>query len=192
MQGLVNGFAISPFMQALITYAGHLECFAKSGEIPEKFTRVKVSPSQVYRVTDRVGESLEEEEKQTERILPPLSKEDVLYVEIDGSMLCTREKEPWKEVRPGRLFKESDCLNPDSNSFYLSASQYAARLGNSNDFGERLQKIIDSYGRLDHRPVFITDGATWIREWIAGHYRVRYLISAHTFPFYFPPPFISQ
>jgi hypothetical protein len=170
MQGLVNGFAIILFMQELITYAGHLECYAKSGEIPEKFTQVKVSPSQVYRVTDRVGESLEEKEKQAERILPPLSKEDVLYVEIDGSMLCTREKEPWKEVRPGRLFKGSDCLNPDSNSSYLSASQYVARLGNSNDFGERLQKIIGSYGRLDHRLVFITDGATWIKEWIADHY----------------------
>jgi hypothetical protein len=58
-------------MQELITYAGHLECYAKSGEILKKFTRVKVGPSQVYRVTDRVGESLEEEEKQTERILPP-------------------------------------------------------------------------------------------------------------------------
>jgi hypothetical protein len=43
-------------------------------------------------------------------------------------------------------------------------------LGNSNDFGERLQKIIDSYGRPDHRPVFITDGATWIKDWIADHY----------------------
>jgi hypothetical protein len=173
MQGLVNGFSISPLMQELITYAGHLECYAKSGEILEKFTQVKVSLSQVYRVTDRVGASLEEEEKQVERILPPLSKEDVLYVEIDGSMLCTREEEPWKEVKVGRLFKGSDCLNPNSNSSYLSASQYVAYLGNSNGFGERLQKIIDSYGRLDHRLIFITDGASWIREWIADHYPFR-------------------
>jgi hypothetical protein len=42
--------------------------------------------SQVYRVTDRAGESLEEE-KQAERVQPPLSQEDVLYAEMDSSML---------------------------------------------------------------------------------------------------------
>jgi hypothetical protein len=45
-------------------------------------------------------------------------------------------------------------------------------LGNSHDFGERLQKIISSYGRPDHRPVFITDGAAWIKEWIADSYHL--------------------
>ncbi|MDR1224357.1 MAG: hypothetical protein LBL07_15970, partial [Tannerella sp.] len=78
---------------------------AKSEEILEKFTQVKVSSSQVYRVTDCVGESLEEEEKRAERLLPPLSKEDVLYAEIDGSMICTRNKESWKEIKLARLFR---------------------------------------------------------------------------------------
>jgi hypothetical protein len=73
-------------------------------------------------------------------------------------MLCTRE-ESWKEVKVGRLFKGSDCLNPNSNSSYPTASQYTACLGTGKDFGERLKRIVDSYGRLDHRLVFITDGA---------------------------------
>jgi hypothetical protein len=159
-------------MRELITYAGHLESYSKSDEILEKFTHVKVNPSQVYRVTDRVGESMEEEDKHAGRILPPLSKEDVLYVEIDGSMVCTRDKEPWKEAKVGRIFKGSDCLNPNSNASYLSASQYVAHLGNSNDFGEKLQKVIDSYGTLGNRLIFITDGATWIREWIVDNYPI--------------------
>jgi hypothetical protein len=66
-------------MQELITYAGHLEIYSKSDEILEKFIHVKVNPSQVYRVTGRVGESMDEEDKHAGRILPPLSKEDVLY-----------------------------------------------------------------------------------------------------------------
>lgn len=147
MQDLVNGFSISPLMQELMTYAGHLECYSKSGEILEKFTHVKVDTTQVYRVTDSAGESMKAADMQTERILPPLSKEDVLYVEIDGSMLCTREgKEPWKEAKAGRVFKGSDCMNPNSNASYLSASQYVAHLGNSSDFGKKLQKVTDSYG----------------------------------------------
>jgi hypothetical protein len=52
-------------MQELMTYAGHLECYAKSEEILEKFTQVKVDPSQVYRVTDTAGKSMEEEDMQT-------------------------------------------------------------------------------------------------------------------------------
>ena len=157
-------------MCELITYAGHLECYAKSHEILERFTSVEVSPSQVYRVTDSVSECLKEEDAKTDRTLSPLSKEDTLYVEIDGSMICTREEDSWKEVKLGRLFKGSDCLNPNSNASYLIESQYVAHLGKSACFGEKLQKVIDSYGALNSRLVFLTDGAAWIREWIADHY----------------------
>jgi hypothetical protein len=106
----------------------------------------------------------------TERTLPPVSRTDVLYVEIDGSMICTRNKESWKEIKPGRLFRGSDCLNPNSESSYLTNSQYVGHFGNSVDFGEKLQGVIDSYGDLKNRPVFLTDGAAWIREWITDHY----------------------
>jgi hypothetical protein len=53
-----HGFVISPYMQELMTYAGHLDCYARSHEILEQFLSIKVSPSQVYRVTDHVSESL--------------------------------------------------------------------------------------------------------------------------------------
>jgi hypothetical protein len=157
-------------MCELMAYAGHLECYAKSHEIIERFTSVEVSPSQVYRVTDYVSESLKEEESKVDRTLPPLSNEDTLYVEIDGSMICTREENSWKEVKLGRLFKGSDCINPNSNASYLQESQYVVHLGDSGCFGEKLQKVIDSYGDLNRRLVFLTDGAAWIREWIADHY----------------------
>ena len=157
-------------MQELITYTGQMDCYARSEEILERFTSVKVSPSQVYRVTDSISESLKEEDVKAERILPPLSKEDVLYVEIDGSMVCTRNKESWKEIKLGRLFKGSDCLNPNTASSFLCASQYVGHFGRSADFGVKLSRVIDSYGDLKNRLVFITDGAAWIREWIADHY----------------------
>jgi hypothetical protein len=170
MQGRINGFSISPLMQELMTYAGHLDSYAKSNEILERFLSVAVSTSQVYRVTDYVAGVLQSEETHPERILPPVSKNDVLYVEMDGSMLCTREVEPWKEVKLGRLFKGSNCLNPNTASSYLCKSQYVAHLGKSSDFGEKLQPEIDAYGDLKNRLVFISDGAAWIREWIADHY----------------------
>jgi hypothetical protein len=121
-------------------------------------------------VTDHVSESLKAEDEKAERTLPPVSQTDVLYVEIDGSMICTRNKESWKEIKLARLFRGSDCLNPHSDSSYLTNSQYVGHFGNRVDFGEKLQKAIDSYGDLKDRLIFLTDGATWIREWIADHY----------------------
>ncbi|MDR1676427.1 MAG: ISLre2 family transposase, partial [Tannerella sp.] len=44
MVGLRPGFGISPYMQELMTYAGHLECYARSHEILEQFLSIKVSP----------------------------------------------------------------------------------------------------------------------------------------------------
>ena len=43
-----NGLGINPLMQELMTYAGHLECYAKSDEILNRFLSVEVSDSQVY------------------------------------------------------------------------------------------------------------------------------------------------
>jgi hypothetical protein len=171
MQGHKNGFGISPYMQELMVYTGHLDSYKKSDEILEKFTSVKVNPSQVYRVTDHASESLKGEDLKIERTLQPLSKEDVFYAEIDGSMIPTRNNdEPWKEVKLGRLFRGDDCLNPNTDVSYLHDSQYVGHFGTSGDFCKKLGSVIDAYGDLKDRLVFINDGATWIREWIADNY----------------------
>jgi hypothetical protein len=163
-----NGFGISPLMQELMTYAGHLECYAKSDEILQRFLSVAVSPSQVYRVTNHVSEQLIEEESEEERLLPAVSKEEVLYVEA-GSMISTRE-EGWKEVKLCRLFKSSDCLNPNSESAWLQQSQYVGHFGQHQEFCAKTEKVIDSYGHLKSRLVFISDGASWIKNWIEDSY----------------------
>ena len=171
MEGSHHGFGISPYMQELMTYAGHLDCYGRCEETIEKFTTVKVHPSQIYRVTDYVSESLAGEDLKTERTLHPLSNEDVLYVEIDGSMIQTRKNdEPWKEVKLCRLFRDVDCLNPNSDASYLVDSQYVGHFGSSGDFCKKIGGVIDAYGDLKDRLVFINDGATWIREWITDHY----------------------
>ena len=169
MKDSKNGFGISPLMQELMTYAGHLDCYAKSDEILNRFLSVEVSVSQVYRVTNSVSKRLREEENDGERLLAAVSKAEVLYVEADGSMISTRE-EGWKEVKLARLFKSSDCLNPNTESACLQQSQYVAHFGNCRDFCEKVENVIDSYGRLKSRLVFITDGATWIKNWIEDSY----------------------
>ena len=164
-----NGFGISPLMQELITYAGHLECYAKSDEIPNRFLSVEVSVSQVYRVTNCVSERMRAEDNEPERLLPALAKEEVLYLEVDESMIHTRD-EGWKEVKLARLFKSSDYMNPNTESSWLQQSQYVGHFGNCRDFCEKVERVTDLYGGLQSRLVFITDGATWIKNWITDSF----------------------
>jgi hypothetical protein len=159
-----NGFQISPRMEELMAYAGQLDSYEKSHEIIKEFTNVDVSTTQCYRVTDYYGEQMEKIVNK-ERTLTPVRKEEVLYVEVDGSMLLTREQS-WSEVKLGRFFKSGDCIHAGSKAGWISNSQYVAHLGNSKDFTKAMDNLIESHGKLSNRLVFISDGAVWIRNWI--------------------------
>ncbi|MDR0365105.1 MAG: hypothetical protein LBH92_08855 [Bacteroidales bacterium] len=155
-------------MQELIVYSGDLDSYGKCDEILEHFLSVRVSALQVYRMTDWLSEELQEAEL-NERLLPPVSKEEALYAEVDGSMISAREN-GWKEIKLGRLFKSSDCLNPNNASSCLTASQYVGHFGKSENLCNKVEQVIESYGQLRNRLVFITDGATWIKNWIDETY----------------------
>jgi Uncharacterised protein family (UPF0236) len=115
-------------------------------------------------VTDFYGKAAKKEVNVC-RSLEPLKKEEVLYVEADGSMLLTRD-EGWKEVKVGRMFTSGSCIDPNGKSSWIRHSQYVAHLGNCKTFTTQMDTLIESYGRLDKRLVFIADGGTWIKNWI--------------------------
>jgi Uncharacterised protein family (UPF0236) len=145
-------------------YAGQLDCYERCNVILEKFIDIQVSASQVYLVTDCYGKAAEKEVN-VSRSLEPVKKEEVLYVEADGSMLLTRD-EGWKEVKVGRMFTSGSCIDPNGKLSWIRHSQYVAHLGNSKDFTKQMDTLIESYGRLGKRLVFIADGGTWIKNWI--------------------------
>lgn len=160
-----NGFQISPRLQELMVYAGQFDSYEKCNEVIEEFTGVAVSTTQVFRVTDlygsEVGKTVNEQPTLTE-----LNKKEALYVEADGSMLLTRE-EGWKEVKVGRFFKSSSCIHAGQKKGWISNSQYVAQLGTCKDFTKIMDDLIEGYGDLKNRLIFISDGATWIKNWIA-------------------------
>jgi hypothetical protein len=160
-----NGFQISPRLQELMTYAGQLNCYEKCNEILKEFIAVDVSPAQVYRVTDTYGEQIGKEMEKTECTLTPVRKDDTLYAELDGSMVFIRNS-GWKEAKVGRLFKASDSIRVDGKQGCISHSQYLAHLGDSKTFSGKMEELIELYGVSDHRLVFLSDGAAWIKNWI--------------------------
>lgn len=160
----VNKFQISPRMQQLMTYCGQLDTYEKSNEVLKEMLQIEVSETQIYRVTDFYGKAVEEKVN-ADAILSEVKKDEVLYAEVDGSMLLTRE-EGWSEVKVGRIFKSSDCIHAGEKPGWISNSQYVAYLGSHKIFTGTMDNILDEYGDLNNRLVFISDGATWIKKWI--------------------------
>lgn len=151
-------------MEEKIVYVGQMDCYENCSEVLEKLAGVEVGATQVYRVTDSYGKGVETLVN-VERTLTPLKQDEVLYSEVDGSMLLTRE-ESWKEVKVGRIFKSSDCIHPGSKQGWISNSQYTAHLGSCKEFTGIMDDLLESFGKLDKRLIFISDGATWIKNWI--------------------------
>ncbi|HRN55953.1 MAG TPA: UPF0236 family protein [Niabella sp.] len=141
-----------------------MDCYENCSEVLEKLAGVQVGATQIYRLTDLYGKGAQEQVN-AERTLTPLKQDEVLYVEADGSMLLTRE-EGWKEVKVGRFFKSSDCIHAAQKPGWISNSQYVALLGNSKDFTKIMDNLIESFGNLKSRLIFLSDGATWIKNWI--------------------------
>ena len=160
----MNGFQISPMLQELMVYAGQLDCYQRCNESLYQFLNIEVSAAQVYRVTDAYGKQAEKEVNVT-RSLEPVKKDEILYVQADGSMLQTRD-DGWKEVKVGRMFTSGSCIDPNGKQSWIRHSQYVAHFGSSKVFTMQMDDLIESYGRLGSRLVFISDGGTWIKNWI--------------------------
>ena len=158
-------------MQELMTYAGQLDCYVQCNEILSKFIGVDVSVMQVYRVTDTYGNLLEQQAATAPSLdeAMELKPGESVYAMTDGSMILTRE-DGWNEVKLGRIFKESQCMEVGGERGWIKTSVYEALLGSSKDFTRRVDQKLDAYRCLGQRLIFITDGAIWIKNWITDAY----------------------
>jgi hypothetical protein len=149
-------------------FLGQKECYAPSAEELNLILGLPVSVSQIHRLTndygERAGALLERE------VLPvELAGDEVVYAQMDGSMILTRESD-WQEVKIGRVFIGSKHLALSQGRNFIRDSEYAAHLGNHRDFKTKMARLIDKYEALAKRLVFISDGASWIANWIREEY----------------------
>ncbi len=96
-------------------------------------------------------------------------KEDVVYVQTDGSMVLTRE-DKWQEIKVGRIFRQSDLLKLSEKRQEVRTSLYSADLGEYSDFLKKFEPMVDVLDCLGSKLVFITDGAAWMRLWMSESY----------------------
>lgn len=132
---------------------------------------VQVSDSTIFRLTDAVGAEVKQviDSPQTRSEIK-LSEDEVLYVEVDGSNLLTRE-EGWKEVKLGRVFKSSSVLPESTNRQWIKESEYVAHLGSHQEFEDLMSQLIDEpYRKHENQIVFVSDGARWQWSWVESEY----------------------
>ncbi len=170
---LVNGFKISPYMQEKMVLIGQNDCYGIGSEQLSSLLLVSINSMQLFRVTNRYGKFLEEDKvlniDAIEEESLGIDKQESVYAMVDGSMLFTREQK-WKEVKVGRVFKESDCLEVGGERGWIKKSLYETYLGEASIFIDRMDRLLSPYNGIADRLIFICDGARWIWKWVDQAY----------------------
>ncbi len=84
---------------------------------------------------------------------------------VDGSFLFTDKG--WKEIKVGRVF----TATPDQETgldWEMGQSEYVAQRGGYKHFTEKFETLLPPGSGC--KKVFITDGASWITNWLTEYY----------------------
>ena len=99
--------------------------------------------------------------------------DEILYIEIDGSFVNTRDKDKnnstWAEIKLCIIFSSKDLKeyrNKDGEVVYkVTKAQYIAFLGNVEEFQKHVLALaLRNNYHLYKQIVIISDGATWIKN----------------------------
>ena len=150
-----------PDMKEIICFISCLNPFELTQEIIEKLSRIRVSTSQIQKVTKQIGSKLidieEYEIKNPPKYTASKRKIDRIVVSTDGAMIKTYDD--WKEVKSGVIYeieKKSDSLSSINKS-------YISKIEDSHSFQKRIKQEARRRHYLDAKEIaVIGDGARWI------------------------------
>jgi hypothetical protein len=164
-----------------------------------EYHRIKLNPATIMSVTDHIGDlSFKDEMKRAnERFrvfddktidysFPEIKKDGILYIEMDGAFLNTRDKtekakSSWHESKLGLVFSslskrvvqkrntntksDSDDIIPKRERYELTSKEYTSYIGSVDIFKKLIFECAmrNGYGKYKNT-VLISDGATWIRN----------------------------
>ena len=112
-----------------------------------ELTGVEINAKQFQRVSEHYGkelEALESTYQSGDKDVPELSisKEEPVYVMVDGSMVLTRE-DSWKEINVGRLYSESARVPVQKDRTEVTDSLYVCTWCNNKDFFRKLDPYVE-------------------------------------------------
>ncbi len=145
------------------------------GEVPaivESLLGIEVNTSQVYRTCQTAAFVADQAvlDAPSEQLSKQLNAAgQILYGMVDGSMLLTQEG--WQETKAGRVFEARPVAidsTQESPQWDRSASGYVAFRGNYEAFTLKFEQLFPAASAC--RKVFVTDGASWIGNWLRETY----------------------
>lgn len=165
----VLGQRTSPFLQQKLSLLGCVEVF---GEVPQRISSllgIAVNHNQVYRTCQRVAKALDQPTlNQPAKVLSDALKQEdeQVYAMVDGSMVFTDDG--WQETKVGRIFQATHSVENEVHNWEMQTSHYVAKRGHYTDFTANFEQSLPPESAC--QKVFVTDGATWIGQWIADRY----------------------
>ena len=151
-------------LERVVTDFGCEHSFARAAESVQEHYGFAMGATAVRTTTlehaRRARERLQEEYRQSFRILPPLGAEQVI-AEADGTMICTVEPGPRKGKRP-RDWKEMRLVAAQAKD--SATTVYAATFGSVEETGRRWGHCARQAGwGLNSQIHTVGDGAEWIQ-----------------------------
>lgn len=162
-------FGMSQRTQAILCTMGQAMVFEEGSEVLEELLGLNLSAKQIQRVSEYYGEKFNGlVEANCGAVIPQLGSnaEDSVYVMVDGSMLCMRGENHWREMKLGRIFKGSQVVDIQENRRQIVSSIYVSHLGGVDQFFLKLERHLTRY----KKKIIIGDGAPWIWKWAEDNY----------------------
>ena len=165
----VHGSRTSPYLQEALVLLGIEHVYGDVPGLVNRLLGIKVAVSQVYRSTLSAAEVLDVNAVNTPS--PTLQKQlndpsQTVYGMVDGSMLLYDDG--WQENKLGRVFCQSEVKPMCQDRNMLSSSEYVAYRGHYSGFAEKFEQLLPPESAV--QKVLISDGATWIGDWLGRSY----------------------
>jgi hypothetical protein len=173
-----------PVMLAIVRESVRCESYEDAQQILKDHLRIETNDDTMRKVTNCIGtlvynndvnnsDTTWDELKSGCLQVPKSKKNAILYIEVDGAMLPTRQEGQkgvvYRENKLGMIFS-SDNIHwwTDKNNkrqHRILKREYVTLIGNSEDFTKLLfsKAVKNGYMRYD-KVVLLSDGATWIRN----------------------------
>jgi hypothetical protein len=161
---------MSSYTQELACYVGQQMVFEDGSNMLKSMKGLKLDAKQIERICHVYGQHLENHqeslvETNQAKEYPQAVENESNYVMVDGGMFLTRE-EGWKEVKLGRIFSSKNVVTISDNRGMITDSDYVAHLGTHKEFFSKFEYFVEELPN----PVFISDGAQWIWNWVDDFY----------------------
>ena len=162
-------FGMSQRTQMILCTLGQAMVFEEGNEVLEELLGLDMSAKQIQRVSEYYGDKFNSlVEANCGAVIPKLgnSSEDSVYVMVDGSMLCMRGENRWREMKLGRIFKGSQVVDIQNDRRHIVSSVYVSHLGGVDQFFVNLERHLTQY----KKKIILGDGAPWIWKWAEDNY----------------------